>query len=199
MTESHDSIGQEHPDVEQPEALHERQPRIYVASLSDYNAGYLHGEWIDAAQEPVDLQAAVSEMLSRSPNDPHAEEFAIHGYEQFGPYNVAEYDSIDWISRVARGIAEHGPAFAAWAEQCDHDEEELDRFDEAYRGEWNSLEEYAEQLLDDFGLNRDLEETIPELLQGYVHIDVAAFARDLQAGLGVTVVRDNHRVYVFEP
>ena len=25
-------------------------PRIYVASLSDYNAGRLHGEWIDADQ-----------------------------------------------------------------------------------------------------------------------------------------------------
>ncbi len=26
------------------------QPRIYVASLSDYNAGRLHGQWLDAAE-----------------------------------------------------------------------------------------------------------------------------------------------------
>lgn len=32
-------------------------PRIYVASLSDYNAGTLHGKWIDADQSAEDIQA----------------------------------------------------------------------------------------------------------------------------------------------
>ena len=39
------------------------QPRIYVASLSDYNAGILHGVWLDAAQEPDELQAHIDLML----------------------------------------------------------------------------------------------------------------------------------------
>ena len=31
---------------EEHEVLREDGPRIYVASLSDYNAGILHGEWV---------------------------------------------------------------------------------------------------------------------------------------------------------
>lgn len=45
-------------------------PRIYVASLSDYNAGVLHGAWIDANQSADQIQAEVSAMLreSKHPN-----------------------------------------------------------------------------------------------------------------------------------
>jgi hypothetical protein len=41
-----------------------------VAILADYNNGHLNGEWIDAAQEPEDLLAAVDQLLrkSRYPN-----------------------------------------------------------------------------------------------------------------------------------
>lgn len=45
--------------------------RIYVASLSDYNAGVLHGCWIDCdGKDADDIQAEVSAMLrkSRFPN-----------------------------------------------------------------------------------------------------------------------------------
>lgn len=42
-------------------------PRIYVASLSDYNAGTLHGEWIDATQELDDIWAEINAMLAASP------------------------------------------------------------------------------------------------------------------------------------
>lgn len=45
-------------------------PRIYVASLSDYNNGILHGEWIDAAQDADDIRTEISTMLrgSKFPN-----------------------------------------------------------------------------------------------------------------------------------
>lgn len=46
-------------------------PRIYVASLSDYNAGHLHGVWIDLDGKDADeVQEKVAEMLrgSRHPN-----------------------------------------------------------------------------------------------------------------------------------
>jgi len=51
--------------------------RIYVASLSDYNAGRLHGAWIDATQDADEIEAEVQEMLAASP-EPIAEEWAIH-------------------------------------------------------------------------------------------------------------------------
>jgi antirestriction protein len=65
-----------------------------VASLSDYNAGILHGEWIDADQTADELHTAVRELLERSPSDLGAEEFAIHDYEGFGHYQPDEYDSL---------------------------------------------------------------------------------------------------------
>src|SRR5713101_9164870 len=88
---------------EQHEARREDHPRIYVASLSDYNAGRLHGAWINANQEPEELQAAISAMLAKS-KEPIAEEWAIHDYEGFEPLRLSEYESIEHVSRIAHGI-----------------------------------------------------------------------------------------------
>ena len=44
---------------EQPTPEHQApqiEPKIYVASLSDYNNGHLHGRWINAAQEAAAIQ-----------------------------------------------------------------------------------------------------------------------------------------------
>jgi antirestriction protein len=182
---------------EEHEVLRLDGPRIYVASLSDYNAGILHGEWIDAVGEPDELQTAVTEMLDRSPT-PGAEEFAIHDYEGFGHYRVGEYDALDWISRIARGVSEHGLAFTAWAEQCGHDEDRLDRFDDCYFGDWQSVETYAEELLADLGYEQAIEAAVPEWLQPYVKIDTEAFARDLELSGDVLPVEHEGGVWIFE-
>ena len=97
---------------EQPE-VHEQEPRnnprIYVASLSDYNAGRLHGSWLDAAQDPEALLAGISEMLATSP-EPIAEEWAIHDYEGFCGAALSEYEDVATVSKLALGVVEHGPA-----------------------------------------------------------------------------------------
>jgi len=179
------------------EGLREERPWIYVASLSDYNAGILHGSWIDADQEPEELQAEVNEMLARSPSG-HAEEFAVHDFELFGDYHVDEYDSLNWISTIASGITEHGPAFAAWAARCDRDGESLERFEDAYRGDWPSIEEYAESLLDDLGCLHELDDAVPEVLRAYVDVDIAGFARDLELGGDITSVDHASGVWIFD-
>ena len=189
-----ESTGNESEDHEQ---LRGERPRIYAASLSDYNAGVLHGDWIEADHEPEELSEAVQTMLERSPSG-DAEEFAIHDYEGFGHYRPGEYDSLDWISRVARGIVEHGPAFGAWAESCNHDEDELGRFEEAYMGEWSSVEKYAEELLDDLGYLRAVDEAVPDILQPYVRVDIAVFAHDLEVSGDLTVVEHALGVWLFE-
>jgi antirestriction protein len=190
-----ESTGNENNDDEH-EQLRDDRPRVYVASLSDYNAGILHGEWIDATQEPEDLHEAVQAMLEHSPTR-NAEEFAIHDYEHFGHYRPDEYDSLEWISRVARGTVEHGEAFSAWAEHCHHDPEELDKFEDAYLGEWGSLTEYAEELLDDLGC-LDISERAPEMIAPYLRVNVAAFARDVELSGALTVVEHSRGVWLFE-
>jgi antirestriction protein len=169
-----------------------------VASLSDYNAGRLHGSWLDADVEAADLAEGVQNMLARSP-EPLAEEYAIHDYEGFGPLRLNEYESLESVSIVAQGIAEYGPAFAHWAALVGTtDTEALSRFDDAYRGHHASVADYGESLLEDMGLRQELEAAVPEFLEPYVRIDVEAFARDLELSGDVTVSPGDGGVYIFE-
>jgi antirestriction protein len=127
------------------------EPRIYVASLADYNAGRLHGVWIDAAQDADDIHAEVKAMLAEGM--PGAEEWAIHDSEGFGPLSIAEGESFERVAMLAEDILEHGAAFAAWVEYigCDFD---YMAFADAYCGEWASEAEYAEDWFENTGTSR---------------------------------------------
>lgn len=181
------------PDHEPPEMPvgHEADPRpsprIYVASLSDYNNGHLHGVWLDAAREPDEVEADIQAMLAQS-QQPGAEEFAIHDYDNFGVCRIHEYDTIELVSRIARGISEHGDAFSAWAEVNEGAPERFDDFTDAYRGHYTSLTEYAEQLIDDLGYVDELDRLLPESLRGYARIDTDALGRDLVLGGDIYVM-----------
>ncbi len=73
-------------------------PRVYVASLSDYNAGVLHGRWIDADQDADAIHADIAQMLAESPTDKSAEEWAIHDYEGFHGITISEFEDIDTVA-----------------------------------------------------------------------------------------------------
>lgn len=207
-----------------PEQQPRDVPRIYAASLADYNAGRLHGEWIDANQEVEELQERIAAMLERSPQNRlcvwcgqeatehprgdergvhsfasgKAEEYAIHDYEGFSKLRLSEYEDLETVSALGKGIAEHGLAFAAWASVLDRsDPEQLDRFQYAYLGEWDSVDAYAEQLLDDVGVTDELDK-ISESIRPYVSIDIAGFARDLVLGGDITAVDDGEHTYIFD-
>lgn len=164
------------------------QPSIYVASLADYNNGRLHGTWLNAARDPDDIYADVATMLASS-KEPDAEEFAIHDYDQFGHCRIGEYDRIEHVAALARGIAEHGYAYAAWRHTRDDDSDPDDAFHEAYLGHYASITDYAEQFADDLGYTRELEK-LPEFVQKYTHIDYAAIARDLEASGDIASIDD---------
>ena len=80
-----------------------QSPRVWIASLSDYNDGRLHGVWLDANAEAEDLAVGIQEMLARSAM-PGAEEWAIHDYEGFGPLRLGEYETSDRISRMGLAL-----------------------------------------------------------------------------------------------
>ena len=165
--------------------------RIYVASLADYNAGNLHGKWIDCEGKDVDdLQAEVDDMLERS-KLPDAEEFAIHDAEGFGDL-IGEYTPLSQVASYVEIIDEHDEAGLAWIEVAQDLGLELDDFDDHYRGEWNDFEEYATNWFD---------EVYYELVkmadsQAYVTIDYEQFARDLRHEY--SVVENGGTVYVFQ-
>lgn len=173
------------------------RPRIYVASLSDYNAGRLHGVWIDDLDGIEAVWSRVEAMLAAS-REPVAEEYAIHDYEGFGPCRIDEYDNLETVVAIASGISEHGEAFACWASLLDAGEyDELDRFEDLYVGSYDSLRDFADEILDSFGIDIDPADWAPELLVPFVRVDLDAFADSLDDLY--RVCEGDRQVHVFEP
>lgn len=165
------------------------QPRIYVACLAAYNNGYLHGAWIDAAQEPWSLYDEVKAILAASPIA-GAEEFAIHDHEGFGGVRIEEYTGLEGVSALASFIADHGEIGAALLDHYSGDVDEAqEAMEDRYLGEHASLADYVQE---------QTEETtsIPHALRYY--IDYQAMARDAEmSGDLFTVSTSFDVVHVF--
>ncbi len=119
-------------------------PRIYVACLSSYNAGILHGRWIDAAQDADEIQQEVLAMLDDS-TQPGSEEWAIHDFEGFAGLPVEEYSSFEHIAEWADLIAEHGPAYGVYAEAIGTTYATPEGFEDCYRGAYDSEKDFGEE------------------------------------------------------
>ncbi|MFZ9189595.1 MAG: antirestriction protein ArdA [Schleiferiaceae bacterium] len=170
--------------------------RIYVASLSDYNAGRLHGAWIDCAGKDADaLGEEVAAMLKQS-REPVAEEFAIHDHEGFAGL-VGECTPLSEVAELValrEELGDEWPAYLAYAENLGMALGELpsvEDFRDAYLGEWSTLEDYAADYLEQSGTL----EGVPDALRNYV--DVEKFARDLVLGGDVFTSEAAGGVYVF--
>jgi antirestriction protein len=173
-------------------------PRIYVASLSDYNDGRLYGTWIDVNVGAEEIAKRISEMMARS-QSPGAEEWAIHDFEGFGPLSLSEYEDIGAVSRLASGIAEHGEAFAHWASIIgSRQPDELDLFTNSYQGCFESVEAYVEQLLEDMGIVDAVQTVVADSMIPYVTVDFASFARDLELSGDIASAAGSEGVYVFD-
>ena len=168
---------------------------IYVACLAAYNNGYLHGAWIDATQEPEEIEAEVQAMLAMSPV-PKSEEWAIHDYD-LGGVSISEYESFATVSAIAKAVEEHGSAFAAYIghvgiEYSAQDwDAVIEQFREAYRGEYVSMANFAEEWASDcYGLD-----AIPAWLAN--HIDWESLGKEMELD-SFWNAESPSGVYVFE-
>jgi antirestriction protein len=183
------------------------QPEIWVGSLTDYNNGVLHGVWIDADQEVDELRERVGWLLLTSPtaraHREVAEEYGIFDYSGFGGYQVSEWSSLETVALIAQGIAEHGLAYAAWVEYVGDTAGALiddDAFRDHYEGEWDSLTDYVEHMLDETGFHQLLDDALqalPEDLRRHVKVDTEGIAEEWEQGLHV-VEAPGGRVWVFD-
>lgn len=128
--------------------------RIYVASLADYNAGILHGEWIDVT-DPETIHEEIAAMLAGSPTAKRegrpAEEWAVHDYEGIDGVRLSETPDLDALCSISEGVDEHGDAFLAWvANDPNHNTDKRD-FEEVYRGEYDSLADYVQEFWEQCG------------------------------------------------
>lgn len=163
--------------------------RIYVASLSDYNAGILHGVWLDFNNfdHITDLWKAVKEMLAASPDAKDTgrpvEEWAIHDYEGWLGFSLSEYEDLeslwDAYTILSEVLKEYdAEAVYAYIKFYEGSLDEVDRlfkcgFEDAYVGHYDSKEDFAMELADDSGMLAGVPED-------FIHyFDYSAFARDL--------------------
>ncbi len=182
---------------EEHEGERERpSPQIYVASLSDYNAGRLHGRWIDAAQPLADIWSDIGDMLAESPEH-GAEEWAIHDYEGFWPVELHEYESLEFVQEVATGIVQDGEAFAAFVEVAERDPERFAFFEDMYKGKWESVEDYARSVMEQEGVAVILEQ-LPAWVFPHVSIDYEALVEDMRAGGVMSSDASEGGVHVFD-
>jgi antirestriction protein len=168
-------------------------PRIYVACLAAYNNGKLHGAWIDARQSADGIGRDVARMLAASP-EPGAEEWAIHDYEGFDGLRLSEWEQFERVASIAAGISEHGPAFTAWLSyDADRDLSDTTAFEDAYRGEWDSLRAYAE----DYAEQTGMYDAADKAGSSYVVVDIDMLTRDLDMEM-YSVASGHGTVYIFD-
>jgi len=164
-------------------------PRAYIACLASYNAGTLYGEWIDLAGKDADeIREEIEAILAKSPQ-PGAEEWAIHDYEGL-PKGTSENPDLDELAEIVAALDEHGEPMLAWIEYGN----DPDGFEDAYRGEWSSVEDYAENLIDD--CYSDQLKNLPDILK--YHIDYAGIGRDMEYGGDIFTIDAPGGVYVFD-
>ena len=162
--------------------------KIYVASLADYNNGRHYGKWIDLQGKNYDtVMLEIKEMLKKSPEAPYAEEWDIHDYE--APFEISAGEDLRALMEILEayyGCEASEEAKDAAAEIFNKDDLKNVYYDfcHYYRGECDSLEEYAEELYEessDFHLYHYVNwEWVAEDLEsdGYEFVDGHVFFRD---------------------
>lgn len=179
--------------------------RVYAACLASYNAGILHGAWIDCegltAEEITD---AIQAMLAKSPV-PDAEEWAFHDFEGWGGLRISESESAEQLAEWAEVLADHdGEARLAYVDHgCS-----LESFEDAYRGHWDSEQDYADDYADErmagMGIDHRLFELVdtrhgsPDLCWIASHFDYEGHARGLFHGECFSIDAPGGGVWVFD-
>ncbi len=170
--------------------LSQTAPRIYVASLSDYNSGRLHGKWIDASQTAREIHEEIRMMLTKS-KEPNAEEWAIHDFEGFCFWKPCESESLETISRVAELIGEYGEVITALVEDYGADEAET-YYEENYQGEFESLEDWAYLMIEECGWLNNVHEQLKN------YIDYMSYGEDCRLNGDIFLVETGYKkIHVF--
>ena len=149
---------------------------VYVGTYAKYAGGSLAGEWMNPAD--YDSKEEFIEACSSLHADEEAPEFMYQDWENIPEGLISEYGISSALFELM-GLLSEGEedAFTQWADyrgvNLDEDPaRSVYNFRDAYCGEWDSEEEYAEQLF-----NQLYGYEVPESIRCY--IDYKAFARDL--------------------
>ena len=164
-------------------------PKIYIACLSSYSAGILHGVWLDADLPLDKLRSKIDEILRLS-TIPNAEEWDVHDTSDFDGVDI-QAASLGEIGQIADFIRTYGRLGAEILKTVRYESDYVDRahdlMEECYQGSYDSAEDFARDLIDACG-------DIPELLMSYM--DYELIARDLLLS-DYFAIEVDHKVHVF--
>jgi antirestriction protein len=156
------------------------EANIYVGTYGKYNEGSLHGKWLDLTDysDKEEFYEACKELHEKE-NDPE--------------YMFQDYDGIlhkfpsDWLSEsyisdevfefieAFENDEEKGEAFLNWVRSAGYKgtfSYLISHFEDAYEGEYDSPEEYAEYLVEETGILKGMGNLS-------YYFDYKAYARDL--------------------
>lgn len=126
------------------------QCRVWIGCLASYNAGSLHGEWIDVDGDTTvdELNEAVQAILKSSPAV-NAEEWHICDHEGFGGIEIGRYESLSIVAAMAMLISERGAVCVKYAMGCGYTgcKEISDHLDDAHVGHYETKQAYAEECI----------------------------------------------------
>ena len=152
-------------------------PALYVGTYHKYNCGSLFGMWLDLTKfDSLDEFYNACRYLHKDENDP---EFMFQDYSGFPEAWYSECSMgearFNLIQQYADLDDDEKDAFKAYCEckSVGLDEDVFDNFRDAYEGEFDSEEEFAEHVVDECGML----DSMPENIQMY--FDYEAYARDL--------------------
>lgn len=174
----------------QEELPEDTTPRVYVASLSDYNNGDLLGRWFafcdydDAAELLADVQAMLKtyDKLYPLPFGQQREEWAAHDYENFPERLYSESMDFNvvyaWIEAVAEMDDERREAYELFINNGD----DANQFEGRYLGRYGEGYHHDdEKVMEDYAETTFWEchskDEIPKSVVNY--IDFKSMGRDI--------------------
>lgn len=164
-------------------------PSIYVACLASYNAGYLHGRWIDLTIGFNAVWDEINAIIKDSPVE-DAEEWEIHDTEYL-PKRLCK--DIQVLCNYAEHLREYGDKANLFACLCDdYDiDEAIEALDEKYIGEYDSEKDFIYDFVD----QQDFLNNLPKHVQYYFDYD--SYLRDMKLNSEIDIYEINGTIHVF--
>ncbi|WP_414940160.1 hypothetical protein [Amycolatopsis sp. cmx-11-51] len=141
-------------------------PLVEVVDLASAARGISYSLWIDAHQDPDELDADIAAMLDSSPTLPGLpweKAWSVARTEEFAGLTLQGCTDTALIARLAKGVADFGAAYGAYAELVGiSDPEILDKFEDCFVGSYDSPEAWAKATAEDLEWARELDEALTD-------------------------------------
>ena len=117
------------------------RPAIWVAPEGGHP---VQGGWVDAARPALLVNADITEVLARTTPPAAPGAWEVHAFRYFHGLDLGPRPPLPRLSRIARGIAKYGEAFARWAEVAPELRAPLSEFPSRYLGHFTCRCAYVE-------------------------------------------------------